>query len=457
MTSIVKESRDAINIFIWGDDLRTLPALRRLPIRVLRFVYVLVRDLLSGQLNLRAMSLVYTTLLSLVPLLAVSFSVLKGFGVHNQIEPLLFNFLEPLGPEGHDVATQIVSFVENVRVGVLGSVGLALLIYTVISLMQKIEGAFNYVWRIESSRSLSQRFSNYLSVILIGPVMIFTALGITASVSNYSLVQYLLSIEPFGSMILSLSRLLPYFLVCLTFTFIYVFIPNTRVRLGAALAGGLVAGILWQTTGWAFAAFIAGSAKYAAIYSGFAILIMLLIWLYISWLVLLVGAQLSFYVQNPQYLTMTPVRLVLSNRLKERLALIVMYMIGEGHYYNRAPWSLESLSEHLDLPSESVQNLLSILVDAGYITPTASEPNGYLPARDIETIQISDLLLDVRREGESRFLSKARVLPVVPVDEIINAVEDSVCEAIKGKSLRDLVVSESGESQERSGPKVVGK
>lgn len=456
MTSMIQETRDTVNTFIWGDDLRTLLWLRRLFIRSLRFVYVLVRDLLSGQLNLRAMSLVYTTLLSLVPLLAVSFSVLKGFGVHNQLEPVLFNFLEPLGERGQEVATQIVSFVENVRVGVLGSVGLALLIYTVVSLMQKIEGAFNFVWRIENSRSLSQRFSNYLSVILIGPVMIFTALGITASVSNNSLVQYLLSIEPFGTMILSLSRLVPYLLVCLTFTFIYIFIPNTRVKLGAALVGGLIAGFLWQTTGWAFTAFIAGSSKYAAIYSSFAILIMLLIWLYISWLVLLVGAQLSFYVQNPQYLTMTPVRLVLSNRLKERLALIIMYLIADGHYHNRAPWTLESLSEHLDLPSESVQNLLALLVDSGYLTPVVSEPEGYLPARDIETIQLSDLLRDIRREGESRFLSRARVAPVPAVDAVINSVEESVCSSISGKTLRDLVVSGPGEEASRSGPKVVG-
>ena len=123
---------------IWETDLRSLPLARRLLLRTARFLYVLVRDLLQGDLNLRAMSLVYSTLLSVVPLLAVSFSMLKGFGVHNQFEPYLYRFLEPLGPKGVEVGNSIIEFVENIRVGVLGAVGLGLLIYTVVSLLQKI-------------------------------------------------------------------------------------------------------------------------------------------------------------------------------------------------------------------------------------------------------------------------------------------------------------------------------
>ena len=159
MIQAIQKQLSQLISFIWDDDLRSLHGVRRLVVFISRVLYVLVKELMGGQLNLRAMSLVYTTLLSMVPLLAVSFSVLKGFGVHNRIEPLLYNLLLPLGPNGVEITEKIIGFVENVKVGVLGSVGFALLIYTVIALMQKIESAFNYVWRIDHLRSMSQRSS----------------------------------------------------------------------------------------------------------------------------------------------------------------------------------------------------------------------------------------------------------------------------------------------------------
>ena len=324
---------ESLQTLIWKDDLHQLSPTRRLLVQTLRVLYVLLRDLLAGELNLRAMSLVYTTLLSLVPLLALSFSVLKGFGVHNQIQPLLYRFLEPLGPKGVELAGHVVNFVENVKVGVLGTLGLIFLIYTVLSLLQKIEAAFNYVWRVERLRSLGQRFSSYLSVVLIGPVLVFASAGMTATVMSHELVRALAEIEPFGTLLLAASKLLPYVLVALAFTIVYIFIPNTRVRMIPAAIGGLVAGFLWHT------AFIASSTKYTAIYSGFAILVLLLIWLYVNWLVLLLGSQIAFYVQHPQYVTQQRVRLVLSNRLKEQLALAVMYEVGRNHHLSRAPWT----------------------------------------------------------------------------------------------------------------------
>ncbi|MCK7580267.1 MAG: YihY/virulence factor BrkB family protein [Chromatiales bacterium] len=166
---------------LWGSDLAAVSPLRRRLIRSARLVHAVVRDFADGQLTLRAMSLVYTTLLSLVPLLALSFSVLKGFGVHNQVRPALLAFLAPLGDKGVQITEQTIGFIDNIRVGVLGAVGLGLLIYTVTALLQKIELSFNYVWRVKRLRPLAQRFSQYLSVLTIGPVLVFSAIGITAS------------------------------------------------------------------------------------------------------------------------------------------------------------------------------------------------------------------------------------------------------------------------------------
>jgi membrane protein len=424
---------------LWSDDLRDVSDARRWIIVPIRLLVVVTRQLVKGQLNLRAMSLVYTTLLSVVPLLAVSFSVLKGFGVHNQIEPLLINFLEPLGPRGKELSDNIIGFVENVRVGVLGSLGLVFLLYTVVSLIQKVESSFNYVWQVERLRGLAQRFSSYLSVILVGPVLVFTALGVTATAMNNALVQQLMSVEPFGDLIVSLGRLVPYLLVIAAFIFIYMFIPNTRVRFVPAFVGGVVAGVLWQTSGWAFAAFIATSANYAAIYSSFAILILLLIWLYLNWLILLLGAQVAFYVQHPQYMTRQPVELRLSNRLRERLALQIMFLVADHHLNQRNPWTAVDLVHYLALPMQPVHHVLELMVDAGFLSETSDEPPAYLPRRDIETIKLAELYETVRRAGENRLLTLETLPHQSEVEQTMEAVRRAVEEQLGDRSLKELV------------------
>lgn len=319
-----------IDALLWPSEAGLSPHAMLL-LKTLRVVYASIVDLMAGQLSLRAMSLVYTTLLSIVPLLALSFSVLKAMGAHNEIEPFLFQFLAPLGEQGTDIGKNIIGFIDNIKVGVLGSVGLGLLIYTVLSLVQKIENAFNMIWHVESTRSIGERFSSYLSVILIGPVMMVSALGMTATVMSSSVVTYFAAIEPFGSLIILTTKLLPYAMVMGVFTFIYMFMPNTRVRLSAAMIGAIVAGFLWETSGVLFATFVVSSTKYTAIYSSFAVVIMLLIWLYISWLILLFGSNLAFYIQNPSSLKVSRDGFEISSRVKERLALLLMKLIGETH------------------------------------------------------------------------------------------------------------------------------
>lgn len=431
----------AARSFIWDDDLRELAGLHRVVVFVLRVVQMLLRELVGGQLNLRAMSLVYTTLLSLVPLLAVSLSVLKGFGYHQRLEHYLFGILlEPLGPSGADVAATIISFVDNVKVGMLGSVGFALLIYTVIALAQKIEAAFNFVWQIERLRPMAQRFSNYLSVITIGPVLIFSAVGFTAAILETELLQRLAAIELFGALFYWLSQLVPYVLVCLAFTFIYIIMPNTRVQFRAALVGGVLAGVLWKITGWGFAAFIASSAKYAAIYSSFAILILLLIWMYLSWLILLVGSQIAYFVQNPKFMTLHRVRFVLSNRLREQLALQLMYLVGYHHLHGLPPWRLEQLIQRLDLPDEPVNRMLRVLTDTGYLAEVQDgDATVYLPQHDLETIRLAGLLDAVRSAGESRFLSVGQLTTDEAVTGVMAALGEALQEGLQQRTLRDLV------------------
>jgi YihY family inner membrane protein len=222
-----------------------------------RIVDRLVDDLYTGRLNLYAMSLVYTTVLSIVPVLAVSFSVLKAFGVHNQLEPTLHALLAPLGERGGEITQQIIVFVDNIQVGVLGALGLGFLIYTVISLLQKVEESFNFIWKSRGERSLSRRFSDYLSVLLVGPVLVFTALGITGAVMGSDAVQWVALFEPARTLIAIAGRVVPFLLIVAAFTFIYKVVPYTRVDVRAAFTGAVVAALLWQVAGLAFASVVA--------------------------------------------------------------------------------------------------------------------------------------------------------------------------------------------------------
>ncbi len=442
MVDIRKKVRDFFISGIWEVDTSDLNKYRLFMIKSARLFYVGIREFTEGHLTLRAMSLVYTTLLSLVPLLAISISVLKAFGVHNQVvEPFLLKFLAPLGSRGEEITFKIVGFVENMKIGVLGSFGLALLIYTFVSVIQKIERAFNFIWSIKKMRSLSRKFSDYISVILIGPVLIFATMGVTASVMSTTIVNRITSIEPFGSFFYLAAELFPYVSVCALFTFLYIFVPNTKVKFKSALVGGIFAGILWETTGWIFASFVVSSTKYAAIYSGFAILILFMIWLYLSWLILLVGAQVAFYHQYPQFLSARKEVFRLSNRLREKLALLIMFFIGYDYYHNKQPWTLNSMVDHLGLPVEPIQDVLILLEKNKLILETHDEPPAYIPARDIETITLRELLSSVTETEKEAESIERGVVSTREVDRIVKSLDDAVSDTLGKETLKDLVLS----------------
>ncbi|GHD50509.1 tRNA-processing RNAse BN [Marinobacter persicus] len=376
-----------------------------------RSLYALIRDVLSGQLTLHAMSLVYTTLLSIVPLLALSFSVLKALGVHQRMEPFLFQFFEPMGPQGMEVAERILGFVDNMKVGVLGSVGLALLVYTVISLVQKIERSFNMIWRVPEMRSLAQRFSNYLSVIMVGPLLMVSAIGVTASVFSSELVQRVMDIEPFGSLIVMVSRFTPFFLVVAAFTFVYVFIPNTRVKLRYAFVAGVLAGVSWQAAGMLFASFVAGSARYAAIYSGFAVGIILLIWTYLNWMILLLGASLAFYMQNPGSVAKRR-NVQLAPELQERVALALVWLVARPFSRGEPAPQQESLEQALRVPGEVTRDISDKLIRSGILSLAGPHGDQLVPGRALDLITIDAVLAAVRKD-EDRVVDRlpANALP----------------------------------------------
>lgn len=404
---------------------------------LLRYPYALGRDILHGDLNLRAMGLVYTTLLSIVPLVAFAFAVLKGLGMQRDLEPLVLEFLRPIGERAEELTAQMMAFVENTRGSVLGSLGLAFLVYTVISTVQKLEESFNFAWHVEQPRSVVRRVSEYLSLIVLGPIFIVVVLGLFGALADSRMSQWLASHEPFGSVLVGLGIAGPYLIVTAGFTFLYLFVPNTRVRFKAALAGGVLAGLLWAASGALFAEVVVASTRLVAIYAGFAIFLATLIWVYISWFILLIGAQLSFYVQNPGYLRSGQKAIRLTSRLRERLALSVMFLVGRSFLEGRPRWTVRSLAERLEVPSSALASVTESLETAGLLVATEDE---YLvPGRATDRIAVHDILSAVRDEQryESWLLSRARTEP--DADAVADAVDAAIRARTRGETLRDVV------------------
>lgn len=404
-----------------------------------RIGYCVSRDLFEGQLTLRAMSLVYTTLLSMVPLLALSFSVLKAFGVHNQIEPLLFDILSRMGEQGIEIGQTIMSFVNNIKVGVLGAAGLLLLFITVISLIQKIERSFNYIWRIKRSRQLARRFSDYLSVILVGPVLVFSSIGIMASVKNAAVVQYLSNFILFDGAIHLVGALLPYLLIISAFCFIYIFMPNTKVNLKSALIGAIIAGFLWETTSWLFASFVASSGNYSAIYSSFAILVLFMIWLYLGWIILLLGANIAFYSQYPSIITSANKCHCAEPAHQKQLVLQIMYLIAVNMMQGKSPWSSYQLANAIGQPIDLVSDCLNFLVKAKLLIRSGEKQQFWLPIHDIADIKVIDILTAV--EGEQAISASNHDGAQSACDHVQAKVEHARKEVLSKDSLKDLVLN----------------
>ena len=366
---------------------------------VLRYLYAMLRDFFSGQLTMRAMSLVYTTLLSVVPLLAVSFAVLKGFGVFNQLEPYLDDLLAPLGEQGEHITTQILTLVDNVKGSVLGGLGMAFFLYTAISMVQKVEESFNYVWYVSKPRNFARRFTEYLIVLLVGPMIMVTAIGMITSIQSNTVVQYLLNNQALGPIFVIGGKFVPYLLISGVFTFMYMFMPNTKVNFKSAVVGGLVGGIMWATMGAIFTTFILFASRTQQIYAGFAVVITTLIWLYLNWLILLIGSQLAFYHQRPAFLRIGRQEPKLSNSMRERLALDIMFLVGQAFRAPDRSISSNEVSSKLLIPSIALAPVTGALESAGLLLSTEKED--LLPGREMSRIRLQEILDVVRMKGET--------------------------------------------------------
>ena len=428
---------------LWDVQPSDLTRFKRLLYSLVKIVVMVARDFIANLVQLQAMALAFKTLLSLAPLLAVIFSILKGLGVHNRMEPAITEALAPLGEKGKEITVYLIGFVDKMSAGALGSVGLVTLFLTVLSLMGTIEQAFNYIWHVKSPRNIARKFSDYLSVILVGPVLVVAALTITATLQSNAFVQKLMSLEPFGTVILSFLRLVPYLTLWGAFSFMYVFVPNTRVKLPAALVGGFVAALLWQTVGWGFAVFVASSTHYYAIYSSFAVLLLFFFWLQVGWLIVLLGAQVAYAYQHVDYYTGGEAVLTDSAAGREKLALQLMFLVGRNFYHGLDPMNVSELGAELRVPASLVKDFMEMFQRSRLALPLAQDDT-FVLSRDPETISIKEILDCVRNGGRKTTPQVGeRSREEDAIDELLLDVENSTAEVLEGKSLQSLILSET--------------
>ncbi len=255
-------------------------------------------------------------------------------------------------------------------------------------------------------------------------------------------VEQLRDYQIFGWAINLIRTVMPYLMIVGAFTFLYVFIPNTRVRWLSAFIGAVVAGMLWVIAGTVFASFVAGSTKYTAIYSAFATPILFMIWLYVSWLILLVGASIAFYHQHPESVRPRRVPLLLSNRLKERTAFQLMSIIGRDYYRGAPGWSLERLAKAVTLAGETCGPVLDALEASGLLKRTADKPPCYLPARPMELTPLSAVMDAVRAAEEQSHPGIDVVRADPPVERLTERIDRTLAELLEQTTLKDLALDD---------------
>ena len=404
-------------------------------LRLLRYPYAVVRDLARGEINLRAMGLVYTTLLSLIPLLAFSFAILKIFGGHRDLEPIVYEFFRPVGgAAATELTARVVQFANHVSSGVVGSVGLALLAWTLLGTIKKVEDSFNFLWHVEQPRSFARRVAEYSTLLIAGPVLLVGFIGLSHAALNSAPVQEVVHLPLLQRLRGSSIILAPYVMVTAFFTARYMMVPNTRVQWRAALTGAVAAGILWAAIGKMFTAFVVYSARLTIVYAGFAFVVTALVWTYFGWLILLAGAQLSFYVQNPVYLRLGLQQLRLSGEELEQLALKLMYFVGRTHVAGGRRWSVNRLADELGLPGVAVAQMAATLERAGLLIVT--DDDELVPARDISRIGVYEIL-QIARSQRSGHVAP-RNLPVPPVDRVVAALDEARRKGCGELTLREL-------------------
>ncbi len=381
---------------LWEVELTTLPQPRRFFVRFLRTAHLVIRGIKHDNIPLHASALTLGTLVSIVPVIAVAFSVIRGLGWGEEdVEGMVVEWMEDMPLEFQEFVMQMLEQYAQVNVAALGGVFLVIVLIIVIKMLGGIEEAFNRVWYISDSRNILRKISNYISVLVIVPVLVVAASAGSAVVDAFLREQ----LETVAWVWRSLLRVGPLFAVWLAFTFLYMFVPNTQVKLGPGLISGFVGALMWL--GWQsfYIEFQVGVSKYNAIYGTFASVPIFLGWLYVSWIIVLLGAEVAFSMQNSETYKMERSALNASIQSKIMVAIGIMQqaaraLSGTGHVFMASDFAKERR-----VSIRLVTEVVRLFERAGLMAALAERPGCYTLLKSPELLKVTDVVDVILRDG----------------------------------------------------------
>jgi membrane protein len=419
---------------IWETELRKLPRWRRVLLQPLLIAMIVYREFISDRCLLRASALTYFSVLSIVPLFAMTFALLKGFGVQKALEPIL---LERIAVGSEEIVSHILRYIENTNFGSLGAIGLLTLIVTVLALLTNIEQAFNDIWGVNETRAPFRRFADYFSVLMFAPLFLLIAISMTTTLESHAFVLALMERAFVGEFIISLFRILPYIAMWAAFIFLYIFMPNIKVDFRAAVIGGILGGTLWQLAQWGYITFQVGVSRYNAIYGTLAALPILMMWIYISWLIVLFGVEVTYALQNKQ----TILREIRDEKINfvswQMAAIAILVLTTKVFYRGDPPLDPQKISAALNLPPRMARKTLDELVRLGFLSEVRhdrAKESAYQPARPPDELTVFEVWQTMREDGVMINLRE-----LVPEWEAARHLEEKFQEA-EGQAVNGMTI-----------------
>jgi len=423
---------------IWKIRLKGKPSGKTFFIRQLRILLIAIRGFAEDKVQLRASALTFYTLLSVVPVLAMIFGIAKGFGFDEHLKTMLQEKLS----EHKEILVEIIKFADrtlkNVKGGFIAGTGLVVLIWSVMKVLGNIENAFNNIWQIKKSRGFSRKFSDYLSLVVVAPILVFVSSGFTITQDN-SFIQGNLLVY-LGPLFKFLVWILSFTLIWFVFTLLYIILPNTKVNFKPAFAGGVIAGSMFQVLQWAYVNFQSLLSGYGAIYGSFAALPLFLMWMQFSWLIMLFGAEIAFAYQNVENYEHEADVLNISTHFKRILSLLIAHQIIKNFANGQPAMTSNEISHKLDIPVRLVREIIYELYEAKILSETITrnvKELAYQPAQDPRRLTIRYVMQCLDKRGIDS-------IPIDSSDElksisgIINAFENELEKSPKNVLLRDL-------------------
>ncbi len=395
---------------IWEIRLKNLSPVQALLVRYLRIILLAARGFMRDSCQKTASVLTYYSLLNVVPVVAVAFAMAKGFGLEKLIEKQILQMAAKANWEA-DITNQIISFSHNLldqaKGGLIAGVGIVLLFWTVISIMGKIEESLNEIWEIKKPRTLIRKFSDYLAMMVLGPVLLIISSSATVLVASQVkvIVNKIALLGIFSKVIFLLLNLLPYVSIWVLLTMLYLIMPNSKIPIKSAILGGIVAGTITQIVQWIYIKFQIGVASYGAIYGSFAALPLFLGMLQTSWMIVLFGAEIAYANDHYETFGFHPDYSRMSVSSKKILMLRVFHLLTKKFSIGEKPLSAHQIARVLEIPVRLVRQLLLELSEVGLVVETAKGMKGevgFQPGRSIENITVKFALDEYEKYGDTK-------------------------------------------------------